>query len=227
MIYTGGAAIPSQIEELLVTKLQAPFLTGYGMTECTPVISLGLVGSYQIKSCGRIIEGYDYRIDSPDPERQAGELQVKGPSVFAGYYKNPEATTAAFTSEGYFRTGDLGMSDRSRNLFLVGRCKSMLLSTNGQNIFPEEIEVILNTLPYVAESLIVQRQNALVALIVPDMDKVMNDRLSAETLQELMRRNLDALNSRIPAYSQVGEFELQREAFAKTPKGSIKRFLYC
>lgn len=226
MIYTGGAAIPTQTEDLLATKLQIPFMTGYGMTECTPVISLGELGNYKLKSCGRIMEGYDYRIDSPDPERLAGELLVKGPSVFAGYYKNPEATAAAHTSEGYFRTGDLGMADCNRNLFLVGRCKSMLLSTNGQNIFPEEIEVILNTLPYVAESLIVQRQNALIALIVPNMEKVMNDHLSADTLQEIMRRNLEELNRRIPAYSQVGEFELQHDAFAKTPKGSIKRFLY-
>lgn len=226
LIYTGGAAIPTQTEELLNKKLGIPFMTGYGMTECTPVISLGLMGSYRLKSCGRIIDSYDYRIDSTDPERLAGELCVKGPSVFAGYYKNPEATAAAHTADGYFRTGDLGMADRQRNLFLVGRCKSMLLSTNGQNIFPEEIEVVLNTMPYVAESLIVQRQNALVALIVPNMEKVMNDHLSSETLQEVMRRNLEELNHRIPAYSHVGEFELQNDPFAKTAKGSIKRFLY-
>lgn len=226
LIYTGGAAIPAQIEELLHKKLGAPFMTGYGMTECTPVISLGIAGSYRLKSCGRIIDSYDYRIDSPDPERLAGELLVKGPSVFAGYYKNPDATAAAHTADGYFRTGDLGMSDRQRNLFLVGRCKSMLLSANGQNIFPEEIEVVLNTLPYVAESLIVQRQNALVALIVPNMDKVMDDHLTADTLREMMRHNLEELNRRIPAYSHVGEFELQTEPFAKTAKGSIKRFLY-
>lgn len=226
LIYTGGAAIPTQVEELLNKQLGIPFMTGYGMTECTPVISLGIAGSYRLKSCGRIIDSYDYRIDSADPERLAGELCVKGPSVFAGYYKNPAATEAAFTEDGYFRTGDLGMADSRRNLFLVGRCKSMLLSTNGQNIFPEEIEVILNTLPYVAESLIVQRQNVLVALVVPNMEKVTNDHLSNETLQEVMRRNLEALNSRVPAYSQVGEYELQHAPFAKTAKGSIKRFLY-
>ena len=226
LIYTGGAAIPTQIEELLHTKLGVPFMTGYGMTECTPVISLGIEGSYRLRSCGRIIDSYDYRIDSPDPERLAGELCVKGPSVFAGYYKNPEATAAAHTADGYFRTGDLGMADSHRNLFLVGRCKSMLLSTNGQNIFPEEIEVILNTMPYVAESLVVQRQNALVALIVPNMERVMEDQLSGETLREVMRRNLEELNRRIPAYSHVGEYELQDAPFAKTAKGSIKRFLY-
>ncbi|MBO5189100.1 MAG: AMP-binding protein [Alistipes sp.] len=226
MIYTGGAAIPTQIEELLALKLKVPFMTGYGMTECTPVISLGLRGDYHLKSCGRIIDGYQYRIDSSNPAHLAGELLVKGPSVFAGYYKNPEATAAAFTQDGFFRTGDLGMADAEGRLFLVGRCKSMLLSTNGQNIFPEEIEVLLNTMPYVGESLVVQRQNTLVALVVPNIDKVANDHMSAETLQEVMQHNLEELNRRLPAYSQVAEFELQHAPFAKTPKGSIKRFLY-
>ncbi|MBQ3083274.1 MAG: AMP-binding protein, partial [Alistipes sp.] len=173
-----------------------------------------------------IIDGYQYRIDSSNPAHLAGELLVKGPSVFAGYYKNPEATAAAFTQDGFFRTGDLGMADADGLLFLVGRCKSMLLSTNGQNIFPEEIEVILNTMPYVGESLVVQRQNTLVALVVPNIDKVANDHMSAETLQEVMQHNLEELNRRLPAYSQVAEFELQHDPFAKTPKGSIKRFLY-
>ena len=225
-ILTGGAAIPTQIEELLHAKLQAPFMTGYGMTECAPVISIGLTGAYKLRSCGQILPHYQYRIDSPDPERLAGELQVKGPSLFAGYYKNPEATAEAFTTDGYFRTGDLGIADSHRHLFLVGRCKSMLLSTNGQNIFPEEIEVILNTFPYVAESLIVQRQNRLVALIVPNTERVATDHLDADTLHEIMRRNLEELNHRIPAYSVVTDFELLNEPFAKTPKGSIKRFRY-
>ncbi len=226
LIYTGGAAIPASIEELLNRQLGVPFLTGYGMTECAPVIALGRLGEYRLKSCGRIIDGYTYRIDSADSEQLAGELLIKGPSLFAGYYKNEAATKAALTADGFFRTGDLGMIDREGHLFLVGRCKSMLLSTNGQNIFPEEIEVVLNTLPYVAESLIVQRQNMLIALIVPDMERATADLLSGETLHEMMRRNLDVLNRRLPAYAHVGQFELQSEPFAKTPKGSIKRFLY-
>lgn len=225
-ILTGGAAIPAHIEELLHQKLQVPFMTGYGMTECAPVISIGLKEGYKLRSSGQILSHYQYRIDSSDPERLAGELQVKGPSLFVGYYKNPEATAEAFTGDGYFRTGDLGIADRQRHLFLVGRCKSMLLSTNGQNIFPEEIEVILNTFPYVAESLIVQRNNRLAALIVPHTDQVTADRLDAASLHEMMRRNLEELNHRIPAYSAVTDFELLNEPFAKTPKGSIKRFLY-
>ena len=225
-ILTGGAAIPSQTEELLVTKLRAPFMTGYGMTECAPVISLGHPENYRIRSAGRMQQSYTYRIDSSDPERLAGELCVKGPCVFSGYYKNEAATRAVFTPDGFFRTGDLGTVTREGDLFLVGRCKSMLLSTNGQNIFPEEIEVILNTLPYVAESLIVQRQNRLVALIVPNADKAMADHIDHTTLEGLMQKNLDELNQRIPAYSAVIDYELMEKPFAKTPKGSIKRFMY-
>lgn len=227
LILTGGAAIPAHIEELLATKLNVPFMTGYGMTECAPVISIARPNSpYKLKSCGIILDSYDFRIDSPNPERLAGELLVKGPCVFIGYYKNEVATAASFTAEGYFRTGDLGMCDRERTLFLVGRCKSMLLSENGQNIFPEEIEVVLNAMPYVAESIIVQRQSHLVALIVPNQELVVSHNIDAASLAMIMRENLDELNRRIPAYSAVIDYELLKEPFAKTPKGSIKRFMY-
>lgn len=227
LILTGGAAIPAHIEELLATKLNVPFMTGYGMTECAPVISIARPGCpYKLKSCGTILDSYDFRIDSPNPERLAGELLVKGPCVFIGYYKNEAATAASFTAEGYFRTGDLGMCDRERTLFLVGRCKSMLLSENGQNIFPEEIEVVLNAMPYVAESIIVQRQSHLVALIVPNQELVVSHNIDAASLAMIMRENLDELNRRIPAYSAVIDYELLKEPFAKTPKGSIKRFMY-
>lgn len=227
MILTGGAAIPAHIEELLALKLKVPFMTGYGMTECAPVISIARPQlPYKLKSCGIILEDYQFRIDSPNPERLAGELMVKGPYVFVGYYKNEAATAAAFTQDGFFRTGDLGLCDRERTLFLVGRCKSMLLSENGQNIFPEEIEVVLNAMPYVAESIIVQRQSHLVALIVPNQELIVSHNIDAQNLAMIMRENLDELNRRIPAYSAVIDYELLKEPFAKTPKGSIKRFLY-
>lgn len=227
MILTGGAAIPAHIEELLATKLHVPFMTGYGMTECAPVISIARPDQpYKLKSCGKLLECYHYRIDSPDPERLAGELMVKGPCVFVGYYKNEAATAAAFTQDGFFRTGDLGMCDCENTLFLVGRCKSMLLSENGQNIFPEEIEVVLNAMPYVAESIIVQRQSHLVALIVPNQELIVSRQIDAASLAMIMRENLDELNRRIPAYSAVIDYELLKEPFAKTPKGSIKRFMY-
>lgn len=164
---TGGAAIPPAIEQLLAFRIGMPFITGYGMSECAPLLSLGHVGRYKAKSCGETIESLQVRIASPDPEHIPGEFQVKGECVFAGYYKNPEATAEAFTEDGWFRTGDLGTLDKDSTLFLVGRCKNMLLSTNGQNIYPEEIEVLLNSLPGVQESVVVQREHLLHAIIVP------------------------------------------------------------
>ncbi|MBQ2779678.1 MAG: AMP-binding protein [Bacteroidaceae bacterium] len=226
VIVTGGAAIPSDVEELLITKLQMPFVTGYGMTECGPVISLGHLGHYKLKSCGEIVERMQTRIDSADPLNTVGEVWVKGDNVFLGYYKNPEADAEVFDKDGWFRTGDLGTIDNDSTLFLVGRCKSMLLSSNGQNVYPEEIEVKLNTLPYVAESVVVQRGEKFVALVVPNAELLAADGISAETYSSVMNKNLDTLNKMIPSYSQIAYFEQRDEAFAKTPKGSIKRYLY-
>lgn len=226
VIVTGGAAIPEDVEELLITKLNMPFVTGYGMTECGPIISLGHLGQYKLKSCGEIVECMQAHIDSKDPHNTVGEVWVKGDNVFLGYYKNPEADSEVFNSEGWFRTGDLGTIDKEETLFLVGRCKSMLLSSNGQNVYPEEIEVKLNTLPYVAESVVVQRGEKFVAIVVPNADLLASDGVSAETLAGVMDKNLETLNSIIPAYSQISSFEMREEPFSKTPKGSIKRFMY-
>ena len=222
---TGGAAIPEQFEKLLVEKLGLPFITGYGMTETAPLISVGHLGSYKLRECGEWVEeAVDLRIDSSEPETIPGEIQLKGHVVFQGYYKNPEATAAAFTEDGWFRTGDLATMDSEKSLFIVGRSKSMILSSNGQNIFPEEIEVVLNALPYVGESLIVSRGERLVALIVPDMNLAGD--MSSDELAKVMNANLVALNKKIPAYSQVSSYEIHTEPFAKTPKGSIRRFMY-
>ena len=226
MFLTGGAAIPSELESLLVFKLKAPFCTGYGMTECAPIISYGIKEDYVTKSCGKYVENIELKIASPDPHSIPGEVLVKGPVVFAGYYKNPDATAAVFTEDGWFRTGDMGTVDDRRNLFLVGRCKSMLLSENGQNIYPEEIEVVLNELPYVQESLIVQRGSKLVALVVVNPDQAEAANLNAETLDAIMHANITKLNSQMPAYAVVNDFEIRFEPFAKTPKGSIRRFMY-
>ncbi len=224
---TGGAAIPDRIEQLLAVKLKTPFVTGYGMTECAPLISVGHLGNYKLKSVGEYVsEHVETRIDSPDPHNIAGELLVKGDVVFKGYYKNAEATEAAFTPDGWFHTGDLGTIDKDGTLFLVGRCKSMLLSSNGQNIYPEEIEVVLNNLPFVAESLVVSRNERLVALVVPDQNALADAGTDAESLASVMDANLLALNKIVPAYSAVSSYEIHYEPFAKTPKGSIKRFLY-
>lgn len=224
---TGGAAIPDRIEQLLAIKLKTPFVTGYGMTECAPLISVGHLGSYKLKSVGEYVQEHvSVRFDSKDPEHVAGELLVKGDVVFVGYYKNEEATKAAFTEDGWFHTGDLGTMDKDNTLFLVGRCKSMLLSSNGQNIYPEEIEVVLNNMPFVAESLVVSRNEKLVALIVPDQNALADAGTDADNLTKIMDANLAALNKIIPAYSVVSSYEIQLEPFAKTPKGSIKRFMY-
>ncbi|MCQ2130675.1 MAG: AMP-binding protein [Bacteroidales bacterium] len=224
-IVTGGAAIPEHLEKLMVEKLKVPFITGYGMTETAPVISVGHKGTYKLKECGECLDKIvDVRISSEDPENIPGEIQVRGEIVFSGYYKNPEATAAAFTEDGWFRTGDLATMDNDRSLFIVGRSKNMILSSNGQNIFPEEIEVVLNALPYVGESLIVDRKDRLVALIVPDANTTAE--VDAEALKNVMDANLKALNKKIPGYSQVASYEIHFEPFAKTPKGSIRRFMY-
>lgn len=226
LIVTGGAALPAELEDLLAIKLQVPLVTGYGMTECGPTISLGQLGKYKAKSTGEVVDCMEVKINSANPESVAGEVLVKGDNVFAGYYKNPEADRQVFTDDGWFRTGDLGMKDKDDTLFLVGRCKSMLLSTNGHNVFPEEIEVLLNPMPYVAESLIVQRDNRFVAIIVPNSDALANDNVNRDGLEEIMSHNIEKLNSEIPAYEFISEYELHFEPFSKTPKGSIKRFLY-
>ncbi len=226
LILTGGAAIPANLEKLLSKVLKLPFVTGYGMTECGPLISIGHTDNYQLKSAGVIVDGMEAKIDSAEPATQAGELLVRGVNLFEGYYKNEEATQASFTADGWFRTGDLGTLDGENNLFLVGRCKSMLLSTNGQNIFPEEIEVVLNSLPYVAESIIVQRDNHLCAIIVPDTDALQTHNIDHQSLVSVMNENLKRLNDSIPAYEAVANYTLRFEPFDKTPKGSIKRYLY-
>lgn len=227
VIVTGGAAIPEDLEQLLITKLDMPLVTGYGMTECAPTISLGHLGHYKLRSCGEIVERMQARINSADQRNTVGELWVKGENTFIGYYKNPEADREVFTEDGWFRTGDLGTIDDENTLFLVGRCKSMLLASNGQNVYPEEIEVKLNVLPYIAESIIVQRGEKFTALIVPNADQLTNDGVSAETLGSIMAKNIETLNRQIPSYSQISDYELRTEPFAKTPKGSIKRFMYC
>ena len=223
---TGGAAIPSEVESLLVYKLQLPFITGYGLTELAPIVSYGKLGKYIPKSCGEYLpEIMEIKIDSPDPENIAGELSVKGDVVFKGYYKNPEAT-AQVLQDGWFRTGDMGTIDKNRNVFLLGRSKNMILADNGQNVYPEEIEVILNELPYVAESIVLQRENRIVALIVPNMDALDKAGINADALDAIMKQNITLLNSKLPAYSTVNGFELRFEPFSKTPKGSIRRFMY-
>ena len=227
LLVTGGAAMAFDLEELMAQKLQIPFVTGYGMTEACPTIAIGEKGKYKMKSVGEIVaEGIECRIDSDDPEHIPGEVIIKGDCVFSGYYKNPEATAEVIDKDGWFHTGDMGTKDKDNTVFLAGRCKNMLLSANGQNIFPEEIEVVLNALPYVAESIIVDRKGHLTALVVPNLDEVGASGMDNDALNAVMAGNITKLNQDIPSYSHVDGFELKFEPFIKTPKGSIRRFMY-
>ena len=227
LLVTGGAAMAFDLEDLMAQKLQIPFVTGYGMTEACPTIAIGEKGKYKMKSVGEIVaEGIECRIESDDPEHIPGELIIRGDCVFTGYYKNPEATAEVIDKDGWFHTGDMGTMDKDTTVFLAGRCKNMLLSSNGQNIFPEEIEVVLNALPYVAESIIVDRKGHLTALIVPNLDEVGASGMDNDALNAVMAGNITKLNQEIPAYSHVDGFELKFEPFVKTPKGSIRRFMY-
>ncbi|MDR3194252.1 MAG: AMP-binding protein [Tannerella sp.] len=224
-IVIGGAAINREIETFLRT-VRFHYTVGYGMTECGPLVAYEQWDTFRQGSVGRIVDRMEVKIDSPDAETVAGEIIVRGMNNMLGYYKNPDATAEIMLEDGWMRTGDLGTLDRDGFLFIRGRCKTMILGSNGQNIYPEEIESLLNELPYVAESLIVTRKALIHALICPDLEKAEKNDLSEEKLTDIMQHNLHHLNQRLPVYSKVSGFELCRERFEKTPKLSIKRFLY-
>ena len=225
-IILGGAALNNEVEKVM-KKVRLPYTVGYGMTECGPLLSYKRWQDFVIRSCGAVAHpGVEIRIDSSNPSKIPGEIQAKGASVMSGYYKNAEATNATFTSDGWLKTGDMGLMDKNENIFIKGRCKNMILTANGQNVYPEEIEDLINQLPMVAESLVVGRKHGLVALVVPNADAVKEVGLSAEELQKVMEENLFALNNRLPVYSKITVCEIKNEPFEKTPKLSIKRFMY-
>ena len=221
----GGAALNKEVETFL-RSIRFPYTVGYGMTECGPLLSYDDWSTFKQGSCGKAIERVQLRIDSPDQQQIVGEILAKGDCVMSGYYKNPEATQAALDKEGWLHTGDMGIIDADGYLFIRGRCKNMILSSNGQNIYPEEIEDRLNNMPYVSESIVIEKDNKLIALIYPDFDTVNADHVSDEKLAEAMTDNLKELNQQLPAYSQLSSYKLYNEEFEKTPKRSIKRFLY-
>ena len=224
-VILGGAALNREVEDLL-KSMKFPYSVGYGMTECGPLISYRDKSEYVKYSCGTNAHPIEIRIDSSNPRRVLGEIQVKGDAVMLGYYNNEEATKAAFTSDGWLRTGDMGLFDNKANLYIKGRCKNMILTSSGQNIYPEEIEDKINNLPYVMESLVVGRKNAIVALVVADYDAARKAGISEEELEKIVNDSVLALNSELAAYSKIGYTEIRREAFEKTPKQSIKRFMY-
>lgn len=222
-IVVGGAAISRPVENVM-KAVKLPYTVGYGMTECAPLIGYSPWDTFRLGSCGRAVDNVEVRIDSEDPTKIVGEIQVKGENVMQGYFKNPEATAAAFTEDGYLRTGDLGIIDKQGNIFIKGRSKCMILSPNGQNIYPEEIESKLNSMPHVAESLVVDRGHVLVAIVAlsPEDQKSGN----MEELKQIMEQNREELNKAMPAYSKISKIEIIEEGFEHTPKQSIKRFLY-
>ena len=224
-VILGGAALNREVEDLL-KRMKFPYVVGYGMTECGPLISYCDKSQFVKYSCGKKASPLELRIDSSNPRRILGEIQVKGDAVMHGYYKNEEATAATFTKDGWLKTGDMGIVDSKGNVFIKGRCKNMILTGSGQNIYPEEIEDKINNLPYVVESLVVGRKNAIVALVVADYEAGKKDGLDEKALEKLVDENVLALNTELAAYSKIGYVEIRREGFEKTPKQSIKRYMY-
>ena len=221
----GGAALNHEVEHFL-HAIHFPYTVGYGMTECGPLLSYDGWKTFKPGSCGKAVDRVTLRIDSPDPQHIVGEILAKGDCVLTGYFKNPEATAAALDAEGWLHTGDMGIIDKDGYVYIKGRCKNMILSANGQNIYPEEIEDKLNNMPYIGESIVVDRAGKLVALIHPDTDQMEADQVQENQLAEIMKDNLKEVNQQLPSYSQLGSYELYAEEFEKTPKRSIKRFLY-
>lgn len=224
-IIIGGAAFNQDVEQFL-KRIRFPYTVGYGATECAPIICYADYSTFAPGSCGRPVVHMEVKIDSPDPANIPGEILARGLNVMLGYYKNPDATAQTIDKDGWYHTGDLGTMDAEGNVFIKGRSKNMLLSANGQNIYPEEIEDKINSMDLVVESVVVQRDAKLVALIYPDYDEITNRHLSDTEVKNMMEANRIVLNQEMPAYSKISEIELMKEEFEKTPKKSIKRFLY-
>ena len=224
--FIGGAAISKDVDKVM-KLVRIPYAVGYGMTECGPLISYVASAHPTIHEEGGIARPtIEVRIDSERATKVPGEIQVRGDVVTTGYYKNPEATNAAFTADGWLKTGDMGIEPRKGIIYIKGRCKNMILTGSGQNIYPEEIEDMIVRLPYITECLVVGRNHALVALIVPDYDALKAAGTSDRRAQGIIENSVFELNAKLPSYSQISRCELRREPFEKTPKLSIKRFMY-
>ncbi len=224
-VIIGGAAFNQEVEQFL-HRIHFPYTVGYGATECAPIICYSDWRSFVPGSCGRAVIHMQVKIDSPDPENIPGEILTRGLNVMLGYYKNEEATRETIDKDGWYHTGDLGTMDGDGNVFINGRSKNMLLGANGQNIYPEEIEDKLNSMTLVSESIVVQRDTKLVALVHPDIDEANALNFNDEDLAGIMEQNRNTLNQMLPAYEKISEVEIHKEEFAKTPKKSIKRYLY-
>lgn len=224
-VIIGGAAFNKDIENFL-QKIGFPYTVGYGTTECAPIIAYANHETFVPGSCGRAAYHMEVKINSNDPQNVPGEIWARGTNVMLGYYKNPEATAEALDAEGWYHTGDLGTMDAEGNIFIKGRLKNMLLGASGQNIYPEEIEDRLNAMPMVSESVVIQENNKLVGLVCPDLDEAESIGLTRSDIEEVMEQNRLQLNNELPAYSKLSAIRLHDEEFEKTPKKSIKRYLY-
>lgn len=224
-VILGGAAMNPEVERFF-HKMRFPFTVGYGMTECAPIITYSHWKKAKLGSSGVPVAGCKIRIDSSDPAKIPGEVQVKGKNVFLGYYKNEEATRTAFTEDGWFRTGDMGVVKKNGYLYLRGRSKCMILSPNGQNIYPEELEAVINSVQYVVESLVVEDRGALTAIVFPDYPAAEEDGIDMDDLEGKLTAELPQINALLPGYAPIRRLEFRHEDFERTPKHSIKRYLY-
>ena len=224
-VIIGGAAFNKEVEAFF-KKIRFPFTVGYGMTECAPIITYDDWSVEKLYSCGKAAPNMEIRIDSKDPVNVPGEIQVRGANVFLGYFKNEEATGEVLTEDGWFRTGDMGVLDSEGSLFIKGRTKCMILGPSGQNIYPEEVETVINSQPYVVDSLVVEDNGGLTALIYPDFAQGAKDGMKQEAFVKYMEDTLPELNKELPNYAKLKKIEVMSEDFERTPKKSIKRYLY-
>ncbi len=230
-VIVGGSALNENVERFF-KDIGFRLTVGYGMTECAPLISYAPAAEHVYRSCGQLINFLEIKVDSMDPysevttANEVGEILVRGENVFLEYYKNDAATKEAFTDDGWFRTGDLGFVDKNNTIFLRGRSKNMLLGTSGENIYPEEIESVYNSYPYIMESLVIQRENRLIALIYPDVDRVKAENINDDKLKEILTEARETINKKLPSYSHIHEYEVMNDEFEKNPTKKIKRFLY-
>ena len=224
-VIIGGAAFNKEVESFF-KKINFPFTVGYGMTECAPIITYDDWQVEKLYSCGKAAPNMEVRIASADPANIPGEIQVKGANVFLGYFKNEEATAEVFTEDGWFRTGDMGVMDAEGSLFIKGRTKCMILGPSGQNIYPEEVETVINSQPYVVDSLVVEDNGGLTALIYPNFQQGAKDGMNQDAFIKYMEGTLNDLNKELPNYAKLKKIEVMSEDFERTPKKSIKRYLY-
>jgi long-chain acyl-CoA synthetase len=224
-VVIGGAALDPAVGNFL-SKIRFPYTVGYGMTECGPLISYEYWDTYRATSCGIPVDRMEIKIDSSDPKNEAGEIIVRGTNVMLGYYKNPEVTAQVIDKDGWLSTGDLGVMDDAQFVYIKGRSKTMILSSSGQNIYPEEIEQLLNNTDYVMESIVVDRDKKLHALLFLDEDALKHHHVDKKDIDKLMQSQIALINKRLPRYSQLAGFSIRDTEFEKTPKRSIKRFLY-